>query len=256
MPGLKRVLQRCLNGLGYEVRRIPTGGHTFPADFDQATRDIISAVRPFTMTSDEALATMIESTRHITRHRIPGQIVECGTWRGGSTMAAARTLLQLGDSSRRLYLFDTYEGMTKPGDRDRSPISGDARKEFKVHETSEVSSDWCRSSIDEVRGNLRSTGYPEDRTFFIKGTVEQTLPQSYDGGAIALLRLDTDWYESTRHELVHLYPLLSPGGILIIDDYGHWEGARQACDEYFAEHPHRAFLHRVDYTVRLLVKPG
>ena len=72
--------------------------------------------------------------------------------------------------------------------------------------------------------------------------------------SIALLRLDTDWYESTYHELVHLYPRLSVGGILIIDDYGYWQGARRAVDRYFAEQGTRVFLSRIDETGRLAVK--
>jgi hypothetical protein len=255
MSGLKGLAQRLLRTTGYELRRIPEGGHSFPPDFDEATQAIIRVVRPFTMTSDEALSAMIEATRHVVRHSIPGSFVECGVWRGGSMMSTAMALRERGELSRRLYLFDTFEGMTAPGEQDRSELSGDARSEFKRHQLTEDSSDWCRSPISEVRKNIEETGYPVDRVTLVKGTVEQTLPGSYDGGAIALLRLDTDWYQSTRHELVHLYPLLSPGGILIIDDYGHWEGARKACDEYFAETKARVFLHRVDYTVRLVVKP-
>ena len=79
---------------------------------------------------------------------------------------------------------------------------------------------------------MASTGYPPDRVRYVKGPVERTIPDRLPGGPIALLRLDTDWYESTRHELLHLFPLLSPGGVLIIDDYGHWSGARKAVDEY------------------------
>lgn len=256
MPGLTRVIQGGLRRLGYEVRRLPRGGDAYPVDFDAATRGIITAVRPYTMTGNEALAALIEATRYLTRHRIGGAFVECGVWRGGSMMAAALTLLELGGPLRNLHLFDTFEGMTRPGDQDTSSLSGPARDEFVRRERGTNASDWCRSPIDEVRANLEGTGYPADRLRLIKGPVEDTLPAGYDGGPIALLRLDTDWYQSTRHELLHLYPQLVPGGVLIIDDYGHWEGARRACDEYFAGRPEPLFLHRVDYTVRLLIKPG
>lgn len=256
MPGLTRVIQGGLRRLGYEMRRLPRGAEEYPVDFDAATREIIAAVRPYTMTGNEALAALIEAARYLTRYRIGGEFVECGVWRGGSMMAAALTLLKLGGPLRNLHLFDTFEGMTRPGDQDTSSLSGPARDEFVRHELGKNSSDWCRSPIDEVRANLEGTGYPADRLRLVKGPVEDTLPAGYAGGPIALLRLDTDWYQSTRHELIHLYPLLVPGGILIIDDYGHWEGARRACDEYFAERPEPLFLHRVDYTVRLLIKPG
>jgi len=104
-----------------------------------------------------------------------------------------------------------------------------------------------------VQANLGRTGYPAERIHYVKGKVEETIPATLPS-RIALLRLDTDWYESTRHELQHLYPLLSTHGVLIIDDYGHWQGARQAVDEYFAASAEPVFLHRVDYTARLVVK--
>ena len=110
------------------------------------------------------------------------------------------------------------------------------------------------AGFDEVRRNLASTGYPSDRLHFIRGRVEDTIPASAPE-SIALLRLDTDWYESTRHELTHLYPRLVRGGVLIIDDYGHWQGARQATDEYFSVLGSPVLLHRIDYTGRIAVKP-
>ena len=93
-----------------------------------------------------------------------------------------------------------------------------------------------------------SLGSGPERIHFVEGKVEDTIP-AHAPERIALLRLDTDWYESTRHELEHLYPRLSRGGVLIIDDYGHWQGARQAVDEYFGD-AHAALLNRIDYTAR------
>jgi hypothetical protein len=104
-----------------------------------------------------------------------------------------------------------------------------------------------------VQRAVRSTGYDPGKIHLIKGKVEDTVP----GAAptkIALLRLDTDWYESTRHELEHLFPRLSPGGVIIIDDYGHWQGARRATDEFLAQHNIPLLLNRIDYTARIGVK--
>ncbi len=254
---MKGLIQRVARQLGYEVRRLPAEGIAFPPDFDGFTRDIIAQVRPYSMTGNESLSALVESCRYLHRHRIEGTIVECGVWRGGSMMTAALALLRLGAPARQLYLFDTFEGMPAPGEKDRSNTGDLARDEFERRQRSADSSDWCYSALEEVRGNLRSTGYPETAVTLVKGKVEDTLPAGYDGGPIALLRLDTDWYDSTRHELEHLYPQLVPGGLLIIDDYGHWEGARTACDEYFARLPTSLYLHRIDYTARLAVKfPG
>jgi hypothetical protein len=94
-----------------------------------------------------------------------------------------------------------------------------------------------------------------ERVHFIEAPVEESLP-AHAPEQIALLRLDTDWYASTRHELEHLYPRLVPGGVLIIDDYGHWEGARRAADEYFGKIGEHLLLNRLDYAARIAVKPG
>ena len=226
-------------------------GRRLPADFDAATVAVCDAVAPFTMTSPERIAALVEAVRYVVRHRIPGDIVECGVWRGGSMMAAARTLLDLG-AERRLQLFDTFDGMPPPTavDRDHSGASAAALLAASDPATSSV---WARSPLDEVRRNLLATGYPADRVRFVVGRVEETLPDQAPE-SIALLRLDTDWYASTRHELVHLFPRLAVGGVLLIDDYGHWQGARQAVDEYLAETGARLLLQRIDVTGRLAIK--
>lgn len=113
---------------------------------------------------------------------------------------------------------------------------------------------WCDASLEEVQSNMRKTEYPFEKINFIEGRIEETIPKTMPA-KISILRLDTDWYDSTKHELEHLYPLLSSGGILIIDDYGHWSGARKAVDEFFSRQAFQPFLHRIDYTRRLLVKP-
>ena len=107
--------------------------------------------------------------------------------------------------------------------------------------------------IDQVRETVLGSGYPESRVHLVAGPVEETIPGEAPS-SIALMRLDTDWYESTKHELHHLYPRLQAAGVLLIDDYGHWEGARRAVDEYFADNPPRPLLGRIDYTGRVAVK--
>ena len=108
-------------------------------------------------------------------------------------------------------------------------------------------------NLDAVREVVLSSGYEQRLLHFVQGPVEETLPKTAPD-RLALLRLDTDWYESTRHELVHLYPRLVDGGVLIVDDYGHWEGCRRAVDEYFAAEADPILLSRVDYTARIAIK--
>jgi hypothetical protein len=108
-------------------------------------------------------------------------------------------------------------------------------------------------SLEGVKAMMRKTGYPIERIHFMVGRVEDTVPEGAPE-EIALLRLDTDWYESTSHELRHLYPRLAPGGVLIVDDYGHWDGCRRAVDEYFSEAASSVLFTRVDYAARMAIK--
>jgi O-methyltransferase len=225
----------------------------FP-DVDRRILDIYSRVKPYTMTSPERVIAFCEAVRYAFENRISGAIVECGVWRGGSSMAAALMLAALGNTERDLYLFDTFEGMSTPTEQDRR--ARDAADASKLLETSKRDEKiWCYSPLEEVRSNLQSTGYPIDRVNFVAGRVEETVPNTAPG-VIAILRLDTDCYESTRHELAHLFPRLAVGGVLIIDDYGAWEGARRAVDEFIGASRTPILLNRIDETGRIAVKLG
>ena len=229
-------------------RKKPRG---LPPDIDDDARAIIETVSPFSMTSPERLLALRDAVRHVCRHGIEGDIVECGVWRGGSMMAAALTLLECG-ARRQIHLFDTFEGMPPPAAADRD-LTGVSAATLLAAEQRESGDTWAFSPLDQVRANLRSTGYPAELVRFVPGRVEETIPEAAPE-RIAVLRLDTDWYESTRHELEHLYPRLAVGGVLIVDDYGHWQGARRAVDEYLAASGARLLLSRIDYTGRMAVK--
>jgi len=216
--------------------------------------DIIVEVQPFTLTSPERIAALCHAVEYISCHKIAGDIVECGVWRGGSMMAVAKTLLRYGDVRRKLHLFDTFEGMTPPTEIDRKCRDGVSAAAIMA--TNDRSHGiWCCCPLEEVQHNLACARYPMRQISFIKGRVEHTLPAQAPA-SIALLRLDTDWYESTKHELTHLYPRLSAGGVLIVDDYGHWEGARAAVDEYVRDNDLPILLNRIDYTGRIAMKPA
>ena len=226
-----------------------------PPDFDELTTRIFNTVNPYTMTSPERVAALVEAVRYVVANEIPGDFIECGVWRGGSSMAAALALKELGDESRELWLYDTYEGMSAPTDEDVDVAGQSADTKFSQRQLTDDSSEWCRSPIDDVRQNLESTGYPAEKVHFIKGKVQDTIPGTMPSGPVAILRLDTDWYESTRHEMQHLYPALVKNGVLILDDYGYWQGARKAVDEYFATHNIRPLMGRVDFAGRAILKP-
>jgi O-methyltransferase len=253
---LWRAARTLLRRFGLDVvRYVDPRKSPPPPDIDSEAAATISRVRPYTMTSPERLYALIQAVRYVSAVSIPWCIVECGVWRGGSMMAAAHTLLETGDATRDLYLYDTYEGMSQPGAKDVDIEGHAASALLQEKDRNDPDSVWCYARLEDVRTALSSTGYDESRMHFVRGKIEDTIPASAPGH-IAVLRLDTDWYESTRHELEHLYPRLSPGGVLIIDDYGHWAGCRQAVDEYFASHGIRLLLTRVDYTGRIALKPA
>ena len=223
-----------------------------PRDYDKAAQATIRAVKPWTMTSPEKLNALILSVRHVVRHEIPGDIVECGVWRGGSMQAAARTLLEAGDTSRDLYLFDTYEGMTAPTEKDRRGHDGAPAAQL-LETSSKESGVWAVATLEDVQDGMSAIGYPAERIHYVQGMVEQTIP-GQGPEQISILRLDTDWYESTKHELDHLYPRLSSGGVLLLDDYGWWDGAKTAVDEWLEETGERLLLLRMAEG-RVAVKP-
>jgi len=251
---MKRLIQTMLNQIGYSiVPYLPEQNREFPPDFSAVDIDIIRRVTPFTMTSPERILALITAVRYLVDNDIPGDIVECGVWKGGSMMAAALTLLEMNAGDRNLYLFDTYDGMTVPGERDISHEGLIAEELLAAAGKNEDSGIWAFSPLEKVRNNILSTGYDRSRVYFIAGRVEDTIPDMAPE-RISLLRLDTDWYESTYHELTFLYPRLCVGGILIVDDYGHWQGSRRATDQYLKENRLPIYLSRIDYTGRIAVK--
>lgn len=221
-------------------------------DLEPDFLELYERCRPFTMTSLTRMYALYQSVRHVVTSATPGAFVECGVWRGGSAMLAALTLIRFGDTAREIFLYDTYAGMTAPGAVDLDPWMAPALTTWRKLQRQSMN-EWCYAPLDEVTRNLEGTGYPRERMHFISGRVEETIPATTPD-QVAILRLDTDWYESTRHELIHLFPLLSKNGVLIIDDYGYWKGAREAVDEYFKQSQTPLFLHRIDSTGRIAVK--
>ena len=226
-------------------------GPEIPSDFDEWDAELCRRVQPYTLTTPGKIYALARAVEYVAKHPIPGGLVECGVWRGGSVMAIALTLLRADVTDRDLYLFDTFTGMTEPGDED---IKRGGRPAAEIlRQTNRGHGIWAEASVEEVREAVLSVGYPEERVHFVKGRVEDTLPTKAPE-RIALLRLDTDWYASTKHELTHLYPRLAAGGVLIIDDYDYWLGSRKAVDEYLYDNDLRILLTPIDHGARVAVK--
>jgi hypothetical protein len=256
MTSIRSRLTSGLARAGYELRRAPDPSRllTTHPDLEPEFAGVLAQCAPYTMTSTERMYALWQGVRHVVDQGVEGDVVECGVWRGGSSMLAARALLDRESRDRTLWLFDTFEGMSEPSARDVDAISGHRMEdEWETHKGREDDPVFAYGSLDEVRRNMASTTYPPEGLRFVKGKVEDTIPAE-GPERIALLRLDTDWYESTRHELEHFWDRLQSGGVLIIDDYGHWAGAREAVDEFFLGRADAPLLSRIDYTGRIGVK--
>ncbi len=251
LPIAKKMIESLLKMRGLKL--VPSNkDEPFSPDMEDDFKKIHALTKPFTMTSVERMYALYKGTQYIIQANIPGAIVECGVWKGGSAMVSALTLLQLGITDRDIYLYDTYEGMSEPTEKDVHFTGALAKAEWRQSKKQDHN-EWCYASLEEVQKNLITTGYPRERIHFVKGPVESTIPSTVPQ-KISILRLDTDWYDSTYHELVHLYPLISSNGLLIVDDYGCWQGARDAVDTYFEKNSEPVYLSRVDYTGRIAIK--
>lgn len=253
MPTLRRLIGRGAREVPSQPQPDALLSHAPAVD-----RQILERAMPYSMTGVPRMLALVDAVRYCVARGIPGAIAECGVWRGGSILAVILTLQELGATDRDIYLYDTFEGMTAPTAADISPLEPSALSTWRAAQDESVRPwsnlfDPSLFSENGVRATLFETGYPRDRMHFVRGPVEETVPATVPD-QIALLRLDTDWYESTRHELQHLFPRLASGGVLVVDDYGHWQGARQAVDEYFASEHAPLLLSRIDYTGRIAIK--
>lgn len=244
---VKRTLQRA--------RVLPPDTPSL-RDVEEWKLAVVAQVGEHTMTPANRVVELCAAVAYVEANSLPGAFVECGVARGGSVMAMALSLMHIGRCDREIYAFDTYEGQPRPSSRDADlfrpswPVEDQWRDSARGRDDPDS---MFHGPLEAVQARVASTGYPQELVHYIKGMVEDTLPaQAPD--RIALLRLDTDWYESTRHELEHLYPALVPGGVLIVDDYGQYAGASLAVDEYFADR--QILLTRIDESARIAVKQG
>lgn len=255
---IKSLAKQMLGSVGLSVSRLPQPAPAAPGengrprgvtpDMEDEFVALLERCRPFTMTSVQRLYALYNAVNYVVGQKVPGSFVECGVWKGGSSMMAALTLVQRGDTERALYLYDTFEGMSAPTEKDRKYVGMDAddvQKKWHASQSEAGSNEWSFSPIEEVRANMNATGYPSPKVHLVKGKVEETIPGTLPD-EISVLRLDTDWFESTKHEMEWLFPRLSRFGVLILDDYGSWQGAREAVDDYFAQHNIAMLLHKAD----------
>ena len=253
---LKAKVKSFLQNMGYKITRVSPDDDRGPIEFTAEELDIAEHIisNKLTLVSLERLWTTLLACKYALDHGTDGDFVECGVWRGGDAIAAA-SIFKLYGSTKKVWLFDTFSGMTEPTKDDVGLIDNrPAHNEF-IAQQKESHNEWCYASLSDVKRNFKDRGLLNDNVIFVEGDVVETLSiPSNIPERICLLRLDTDWYESTKKELEVLYPLLSIGGSLLIDDYGHWAGSKKAVDEYFAVHGGRPFFHFTDSVGRAGVK--
>jgi O-methyltransferase len=213
-----------------------------------AKKLVVSEIGPYVLRLP-CLWTTLDIIDRLDDRNIGGDLVECGVYKGGHMMAARAYMKCMDMIPRRCWLFDTFAGMTRP-----QPV------DFKVRNGRPAMDHWRRdgnrcnnAGLSEVKANFERFSLLDEYVRFVEGPVEKTLRDRRNlPYSIAHLRLDTDWYASTKVELEVLYPRLVEGGALVIDDYGFWDGARRATDEYFG----RALdFAKIDEAARLLFKP-
>lgn len=231
-----------IRSTGFEISRIERRDKVkFPGYVEQEFRDLYYKYCHETMVPWSGLYTVYKAVHYIIDNKIPGAFVECGVWRGGCVALIAEILKNAGITDRDIYLYDTFEGMTQPTDED-AHFSGAQFAPPQYEARKKKGEKWSYGPLEVVRENIAKTGYNTDRFHIVQGDVEQTLPKTLPD-QISLLRLDTDWYASTKAEMDYLYPLLETGGVFLCDDYGAWKGAYKAVNEYFTNNNIRPFIH-------------
>jgi hypothetical protein len=244
------VAKKVLRSRGWGRKKRRELANTIPEATAEDNEALAIAAR-YSMVNKFRLWALLQAVQHVARENVAGDFVECGVWKGGNLILYGLMARRYG-LTRRIWGYDTFEGMTEPTDNDvQFGTNVKAHTEWASRQSGDVNT-WCYSPFEEVEHNFRGEVGDAPLTL-VKGKVEDTLDRPENiPERIAILRLDTDWYESTRKELEVLYPRLERGGVLLIDDYGAWSGSRKAVDEYFADKP--VWLHRVDHSARLHIK--
>jgi hypothetical protein len=261
---MKSLIQRMVNGLGYEVRRkvvAPGQADEDVSDFDREALEKIRIVHRHTMLPYGRLYSLYDQAVYCEKAGVPGAFVECGTWKGGAVGLMALANLAHGKARRRIHLFDSFDSIPEP---DETVDGAKAIKESRAAGGGTQGRLVPLENFYESRGVLQTNrdllenavGYSPDCLRYHQGWFQDTLPRdAAEVGEIAILRLDGDWYASTKVCLEHLYPHVVSGGFVIIDDYGCYEGCKKAVDEYMARNGITAYLHQIDSAGRYLIKP-
>ena len=256
---MRKIIKKFAALFGLEIRRKSYSTLVPAEEIDSAIR----SVEDFTMLPRERLISLYDQVVHCEREGIEGALVECGVWKGGAFALMATASMRHGPGPRHVHLFDSFLDICEPD----TELDGKAALDAVVDYTNSADGKLVPLSgfYDAVGGHgtlegnrtllEQVIGYPPDLLHYHAGWFQETVPSiAEDIGPIAVLRLDGDWYESTIICLHHLYDLVQTGGFVIIDDYGTYEGCRNAVDEFLSARGIHGYLHAVDAACRYIVK--
>lgn len=214
LVGLKSILE-----LAWLLIRKPTKRNL------RFARLIVTVKPKFTMVKNRNLKLLYDLVLDVNKCHLSGDIVECGVWNGGSAAMMGRASLEapLDLEPRRLWLFDSFQGLPPPGEHD-----GDFEKQSYFP-------GWNKGNVKMVQEVLGKIGYPSDKLTIVPGWFDETIVRE-PIEEIVILHIDADWYQSVRTVLELLYPRVVPGGYVVLDDYGLWPGCERAVLDYFSEH--------------------
>ena len=255
MNPILRLFKSLFKKINYNLHKIEPINieQEFP-DSNNFEKELFDIISEYTMTSHERIFALMKSINFVKHNNVDGDFVECGVWRGGNLILFQK-FVEKYNLSKKIYAYDTFEGMSEPDKIDET-FKGESSKDLlnklykkKVDRKKNILIADC--SIEQVQENFKKFSN-KNNLICVKGPVEKTLDIKENlPNKISILRLDTDWYSSTKKELEVLFPLLEKNGILIIDDYGFWKGARKAVDEYFENK--NVTMFKIDFTGRMII---
>lgn len=270
---MQRGIRKFFNAVGFDlVRRRPPREANLNIDeqlgyeLEGEATECIHIVKNNTMLSKRRLVTLYQQVAYCEVYEIPGSFVECGVWKGGAMGVMALGNLRQGKQRRHLHLFDAFQEICEPdaavdGERALREVREFTGRDGHDKGTLQALSGIYDSfggpgTLEENQRLLEGTiGYPKEFVHYHVGWFQNTIPADHhDIGSIAILRLDGDWYASTKICLEFLFDKVIKGGIVIIDDYGTYEGCRRAVDEFIKLKQIQAYLVPIDHDCRFFVK--
>jgi len=228
----------CFNLIAYYFRNTsPVHPHSFRKSFRMM--QVVHKVKGYTAVFVPRLVALYKLSDEVNRLSLPGDFVECGVYNGGSAAIMA-SFCEKTEPKRNIWLFDSFEGLPKPTEADgyeAPPYEG-----------------WCHGDLEKVKRIFRKLSIPESRVHIVKGWFQDTFP-TVEIPQIAILHIDADWYESVKLCLEKFYDCVQPGGYIVLDDYGDWQGCKIAADEFIKSRALDVKLIQVDYTGFYFRKP-